>query len=177
MLTITEYLNKKGIYSERDNGNTAAYKSPFYDDNTPSFYVWTNSDGREGFYCHGTKIKGNIITLICELENKSVPDAYRSIGLEQTSESSKGISIDNVICSIEKIAVNLSLPEKKENYNSLNMLYLTIGMAAKNPKSREKLAKLISVIDKSFMEDGLNEIELHFEATMNLLSGEIKNEK
>jgi len=79
--SVTAYLENKGVVVLHA-GRKRRCKCPFPDhpgDNTPSFYITTENDGTELFYCFGCSRGGNIITLIRLMEGKTNRQIVREL--------------------------------------------------------------------------------------------------
>jgi DNA primase len=77
---ITEYLANRGVTFVTAGGRSrCCCPLPDHDDSTPSFYIYTSSDGAEMFKCFGCGTAGNIITLIHLVEKKAKKDIVKAL--------------------------------------------------------------------------------------------------
>jgi hypothetical protein len=90
--TVTAYLEAKGT-SLIGSGRRRKCRCPLPNhpgDNTPSFYVTTEPDGTELFYCFGCNNGGNIISLIRMMEGKTNKQIVRELSQRHGMTLDKG---------------------------------------------------------------------------------------
>ncbi|KAF5064518.1 DNA primase [anaerobic digester metagenome] len=81
-ISIRQYLESKGMYPAKDREYYGLYRSPFREDNNPSFKV----DYEKGlWYDFGANEGGSIVDLMMKLENCSLAETFRR--LDDTSFS------------------------------------------------------------------------------------------
>ena len=75
-LSIRNYLNSKGIYSQKEYTGYGMYKSPFRNESSPSFKVDFNQNL---WYDFGSNQGGSIIDLVMKMNNFSLKEAYEHL--------------------------------------------------------------------------------------------------
>ncbi|MCD7937402.1 MAG: toprim domain-containing protein [Tannerellaceae bacterium] len=75
-ISITQYLENKGIHPVKDRGYYGMYFSPLRDDSNPSFKVDYDKDL---WYDFGANEGGSIVDLVMKLENCSLAEAFRKL--------------------------------------------------------------------------------------------------
>ena len=88
-VSIVEYLESKGVevFSKGQRWNCCC-PLPDHEDDTPSFYIGSFSDGGQYYKCFGCGASGNILTLRSKLESMTKGAIIRDMA------SSRGVKLD-----------------------------------------------------------------------------------
>jgi hypothetical protein len=145
---ITSYLEKKHIYPDGPASNGKyRYHCPLHEgDNTPSFYVYTESGEYENFYCFGCKKCYNIIHLYRDLEKVSLGEAIRALadGLEIDINAELSSAIADIESDIAQSS-DFSIADLALMIN--RQLYDFLKMVDNDPSCCEQADKMSKVVD------------------------------
>jgi hypothetical protein len=75
-ISLEAYLQSRGLFPVKTTGNRLWYFSPFNEEKTPSFVLYTTSNT---FVDYSSGIKGDIVDFICEYDKLSFTDALDSV--------------------------------------------------------------------------------------------------
>jgi hypothetical protein len=167
---ITEYLDKKHIYPDDESNGKIKYRCPLHEgDNTPSFYVYTESGEYQNFYCFGCKANYNIIHLYRDLEKVSLGEAIRALasGLEIDINAELSSAIADIEADI--VAVNdFSIADLTLMIN--RQLYDFLKMVENDPSCVEQADKMSQVVDKLLAKGDRNGLRLVNEQLSEVLT-------
>jgi len=117
--SITDFLEKRGIFPDKQNGDKIYYKCPIHQDEDPSFIVFTGGE-YQTYKCFGCHSGNNIINLVCDMNKISLGQSISYLSQEL------GITFDNQF-EFSKKDIEIYIEKEYPSINKIEQIYFSIN--------------------------------------------------
>lgn len=158
---ITDLLESRGIFPERESAGRLAYLCPIHEgDSAPSFMVFTDGE-HQTYKCFGCHSGSDVINLLCDLDKVTLGNAIHTL--------SDGITVEqaNVLSTLVTDGQKIST-DYVSNSKDLEVLMLKIGVSCRsylttyrdgNEEDIDFFLNIYNMIDKVIRENDAEALE------------------